>query len=397
MNLHEYQAKELLLKFKLPILKGKIYFNKIEYLDEVINTFNGPPWVVKAQIHAGGRGAGYFKNASTKNIKQGGVQIVKNKEDLIKIINSMFGNTLVTKQTGETGKKVNRVYVEESCKINKEFYVSLIIDRKSSKLMLMISAAGGIDIEEVAEKYPEKIHSILFHSLDQIHLDEGLQSKLEIDKNQFKKLTLIVEKLVIAFKTLDASSIEINPLVLNNKDDLILLDAKITLDDNALFRHPELLNLKDLSEENPLELQATENGMNYVKLNGSIGCMVNGAGLAMATMDMIKIFGHEPANFLDLGGTANKERAIEGFKIIQSDPNVKSVLINIFGGIIRCDMIASGIEEAIKELDFKLPLVVRFQGTNAKEGRDIINRSSYNITSLDDLAEAAKKAVDLAT
>ena len=397
MNLHEYQAKELLLKFKLPILKGKIYFNKIENLDEDLENFRGPPWVVKAQIHAGGRGAGHFKNSSNQNKKQAGVQIVKNNDDLINIANSMLGNTLITKQTGEMGKKVNRVYIEEGCKIIKEFYLGLIIDRKSSNLMLMVSAEGGIDIEEVAQKYPNKFYSILFPNLDQIHVDESLQTKLEINKDQFKKLTSIIEKLITAFKALDASSIEINPLVLNDKDDLILLDAKITLDDNALFRHPELLNLKDLSEENQLELQASENGMNYVKLNGSIGCMVNGAGLAMATMDIIKLFGHEPANFLDLGGTANKERAIEGFKIIQSDPNVKSVLINIFGGIIRCDMIASGIEEAIKELDFKLPLVVRFQGTNAKEGRDIINRSSYNITSLDDLAEAAKKAVDLAT
>ena len=396
MNLHEYQAKELLLKFKLPILKGKIYFNKIKNLDEMLNSFEGPPWVVKAQIHAGGRGAGYFKNSITQNTKKGGVQIVKNKDDLVKIVNSMFGNTLITKQTGEMGKKINRVYVEEGCKIIKEFYISLIIDRKSSKLMLMVSAAGGIDIEEVAAKYPDKIYSILFPNLNKIHIDESLQTKLELNKNQFKKLTSIVEKLVTAFKVLDASSIEINPLVLNDKDDLILLDAKITLDDNALFRHPELLSLKDLSEENQLELKASENGMNYVKLNGSIGCMVNGAGLAMATMDMIKLFGHEPANFLDLGGTANKERAIEGFKIIQSDPNVKSVLINIFGGIIRCDMIASGIVEAIEELNFKLPLVVRFQGTNAKEGRDIINKSSNNITSLDDLTEAAKKVVDLA-
>tara|TARA_Y100001970_G_C14132739_1_gene802632 strand:+ start:90 stop:1283 length:1194 start_codon:yes stop_codon:yes gene_type:complete len=397
MNLHEYQAKELLLKFKLPILKGKIYFNKIENLDEDLENFRGPPWVVKAQIHAGGRGAGHFKNSSNQNKKQAGVQIVKNNDDLINIANSMLGNTLITKQTGEMGKKVNRVYIEEGCKIIKEFYLGLIIDRKSSNLMLMVSAEGGIDIEEVAQKYPNKIYSILFPNLDQIHVDESLQTKLEINKDQFKKLTSIIEKLIAAFKALDASSIEINPLVLNDKDDLILLDAKITLDDNALFRHPELLNLKDLSEENQLELQASENGMNYVKLNGSIGCMVNGAGLAMATMDIIKLFGHEPANFLDLGGTANKERAIEGFKIIQSDPNVKSVLINIFGGIIRCDMIASGIVEAIHELNFKLPLVVRFQGTNAEEGRDIINSASCNITSLDDLTEAAKKAVDLAT
>jgi len=260
----------------------------------------------------------------------------------------------------------------------------------------MISDAGGTDIEEVAELNPEKIHSLFFSNLTEINIDQNLKNKINITSDQFQKLHIIIKKLVDAFKSLDASSIEINPLVLDNKDNFFLLDAKLTLDDNALFRHQDLQDLRDLSEENALETKAAENGMNYVKLNGTIGCMVNGAGLAMATMDMIKLNGHEPANFLDLGGTANKERAIQGFKIIQSDKNVKSILINIFGGIIRCDMIANGIVEAVKELDFKLPLVVRFQGTNATQGRDIINKSQANIVSIDDLTKATKKVVDLA-
>jgi succinyl-CoA synthetase beta subunit len=262
--------------------------------------------------------------------------------------------------------------------------------------MLMISAAGGMNIEDVAEKNPEKIFTTHFPDLTKINLPKNLEKQLEINSSQFEELSSISKKLVKAFKSLDASTIEINPLVLNSQGNFVLLDAKVILDDNALFRHPELGNLKDISEENPLEYEASQNDMSYVKLDGSIGCMVNGAGLAMATMDIIKQFEEEPANFLDLGGTANKERAIKGFKIIQSDTNVRSVLINIFGGIIRCDMIASGIVEAIKELNFTLPIVVRFQGTNAAQGRDIINQSSSDVISIDDLTEAAKKAVELA-
>jgi len=262
--------------------------------------------------------------------------------------------------------------------------------------MLMLSSAGGMNIEDVAEKNPEKIHINHFPDLTEINLPKNLEKQLELNPSQFEELLSISRKLVRAFKSLDASTIEINPLVLDSQGHFVLLDAKLILDDNALFRHPELKNLKDISEENPLEYEASQNDMNYVKLEGSIGCMVNGAGLAMATMDIIKQFGEEPANFLDLGGTANKERAIKGFKIIQSDPNVRSVLINIFGGIIHCDMIASGIVEAIKELNFTLPITVRFQGTNAEQGRDIINQSSSNVISIDDLTEAAKKAVELA-
>ena len=393
MNLHEYQAKQLLLDFNLPILNGKVYIKNLNNIEEDLKNLNGPPFIVKSQIHAGGRGAGYFKDSfNTK----GGVQIAENINKAIFFANSMLFNTLITKQTGPEGKKVNRIFIEESCNIKREFYLSLIIDRNTSKLMLMLSSEGGTDIEKVAEKNPEKIYTFLFSNYNDIILDKKLCEQLEISLKQFKELKTIIKKLCLAFKSLDASTIEINPLVINENGNFLLLDAKMIIDDNALFRHPEIIILRDISEENPLELQASENGMNYVKLNGSIGCMVNGAGLAMATMDMIKLFGHEPANFLDLGGTANKERAIQGFKIIQSDSNVKSVLINIFGGIIRCDMIANGIADAIKELNFKLPLVVRFQGTNAGKGRDIINKLSGNIISIDDLTEAAKKAAELA-
>ena len=393
MNIHEYQAKEILKNYGLPVLKGKSYNKNLETLDADIKDLKGPPWVVKSQIHAGGRGAGHFKNSFND---KGGVQVVFEQNQISSIAQSMMGNVLITKQTGEKGKIVNRIFIEEGCDIDREFYLSLLVDRNNSKVMMMISAAGGMDIEEVAATDPEKIINIHFIKYKDISLDESLMIKLEINKNQLKELTSIINKLLNAFTSIDATTIEINPLVLNKKGSFVVLDAKISLDDNALFRHPELANLKDLTEEDPLELQAAEHDMNYVKLDGSIGCMVNGAGLAMATMDIIKQFGEEPANFLDLGGTANKDRVIMGFKTIQADPNVKSILINIFGGIIHCDMIANGIVEAVKELDFKLPLVVRFQGTNAKEGRDVINNSNLGLVSIDDFTEAAKKVVALA-
>ena len=393
MNLHEYQAKKILKKFDLPILEGKHFNNLNINIEKDLSDLKGPPWVIKSQIHAGGRGAGYFKKSFNE---KGGVQIVFEKENILNIFSSMFGNILVTKQTGNKGKKVNHILIEEGCDVDREFYLSLLVDRNSSKLMMIISADGGVDIEDLAKTNPEKIFNIYFENFEETELPKELEKKLKLTNNQFAELSLIVSKLVTVFKNIDASTIEINPLVLNKSGNFVLLDAKISLDDNALFRHPELDSLKDLSEEDPLELEAAENDMNYVKLNGSIGCMVNGAGLAMATMDIIKQFGEEPANFLDLGGTANKERAIKGFTIIQSDPNVKSILINIFGGIIHCDMIANGIIEAVKKLDFKLPLVVRFQGTNAKKGKDIINNSDLGLFSIDDFTEAAKKVVDLA-
>ena len=393
MNLHEYQAKELLKKFDLPVPKGLVFIENLSQIEENLETLKGPPWVIKSQIHAGGRGAGKFKNNFND---MGGVQVVSEKNKVFKIAESMINNVLITKQTGDKGKEVKRIYIEEGCKIKKEFYLSILIDRNTSQPMMMISASGGMDIEKVAESNPDEIDYIYFSDLTNIVLKKNLIKTLGISEKQFEELNTIVNKLIKLFINVDASSIEINPLVLNDEGHFILLDSKISLDDNALFRHPELNELQDISEEDPLELEATKNNMNYVKLDGSIGCMVNGAGLAMATMDLIKQFGEEPANFLDLGGTANKERAVKGFKIIQSDSNVKSVLINIFGGIIHCDMIANGIIEAVKELNFKLPIVVRFQGTNSKEGRDIINKSNLGMTSIDDFTEAAKKVVELA-
>ena len=393
MNIHEYQAKEILKNYGLPVLKGKSYNKNLETIAADIEDLKGPPWVVKSQIHAGGRGAGHFKSSFND---KGGVQVIFDKDNVSSVAQSMMGNVLVTKQTGEIGKTVNRIFIEEGCDIDREFYLSLLVDRNTSKVMMMISAAGGMDIEEIAITSPEKIINVHFTTYKDISLDDSLLTKLDITKKQLDELTSIINKLLNAFTSVDASTIEINPLVLNKQGSFVILDAKISLDDNALFRHPELLDLKDLSEEDPLELQAAEHDMNYVKLDGSIGCMVNGAGLAMATMDIIKQFGEEPANFLDLGGTANKDRVIMGFKTIQSDPNVKSILINIFGGIIHCDMIASGIVDAVKELDFKLPLVVRFQGTNAKEGKDKINNSDLGLISIDDFTEAAKKVVELA-
>ena len=392
MNLHEYQAKDLLRKYNLPILEGKSYIENIDDLEKDLQNIKGPPWVIKSQIHAGGRGAGTFlKPFNTK----GGVQIIESIDDAQKIAKGMMGNTLITKQTGNEGKLVTRIYLEAGCEIDREYYLSILLDRNQSKLMMMVSDAGGVDIEDVAEKTPERIQYVYFDNLEDFTISDSLQNKLNFSINEFNQFKEIVSNLCKAYVEIDASLIEINPLVVTKDEKLILLDAKINIDDNALYRQADIEKLKDTSEENDLELEASENDMVYIKLDGKIGCMVNGAGLAMATMDIIKQFGMEPANFLDLGGTANKERAIKAFKIIQSDKNVKSVFINIFGGIIHCDMIANGIIDAIKELEFKLPVVVRFQGTNSKEGRDIINNSSLGLISIDDFSNAAQKAVEL--
>ena len=392
MNIHEYQAKELLRSYGLPVLRGIVYNqNNIETIS--IKNLNGPPWIVKSQIHAGGRGEGYFFGFSKD---KGGVRLANNIEEVKKEASFMFGKKLITKQTGPEGKVVNTVYIEEGCQIKKELYLSILINRKFAKIMLMVSESGGMNIEEIAIQTPDKILTHHFEKLNQNN-DEGLMKiadKLNLSQVQKEEFKIIVNKLLKVFIELDASTIEINPLVINNIDSLVLLDAKMVFDDNALFRHQEILSLKDENEEDPIELLAAKNKMNYVKLKGKIGCMVNGAGLAMATMDIIKNFGSEPANFLDLGGTADKKRTTEGFKIIQSDSDVKAILINIFGGIIRCDMIAEGIISAAKETNLKLPVIVRFQGTNAELGRKVINNSKLNIIAADTLNDAAKKAVE---
>ena len=337
MNLHEYQAKQILRNFGLPLLRGKSYVDDIATIKYDLDKLSGPPWVLKSQIHAGGRGAGYFKNSFNN---KGGVQIIFDQDKVIEIAESMMGNILVTRQTGDKGKKVNRIFIEEACQIEREFYLSMLVDRNSSKLMMMLSSAGGMDIEEIAITNPEKINNIYFDNFDNISLPGELEKKLDINESQFKELLNIIKKLANAFKSIDASIIEINPLVINKEGNFVFLDSKISLDDNALFRHEELEKLKDLTEEDPLELEASEHDMNYVKLEGKIGCMVNGAGLAMATMDIIKLYGKEPANFLDVGGGATKEKVAKAFKIIVLDKNVKAILINIFGGIMRCDVLA---------------------------------------------------------
>ena len=393
MNIHEYQAKEILKNYGLPVLKGKSYNNNLETLDADIKDLKGPPWVVKSQIHAGGRGAGHFKNSFNN---KGGVQVVFEQNEVSSIAQLMMGNILITKQTGEKGKMVNRIFIEEGCDIEREFYLSLLVDRNNSKIMMMISAAGGMDIEEVALKNPEKIINIHFIKYKNISLDESLMMKLEINKNQLEELTSIVNKLLNAFTSIDASTIEINPLVLNKKGSFVVLDAKISLDDNAIFRHPEFADLKDLTEEDPLELQAAEHDMNYVKLDGSIGCMVNGAGLAMATMDIIKHAGGNPANFLDVGGTADAARVEHAFRIILKDDNVKALLVNIFGGIVRCDRVAQGIIDAYNNIgEINVPLIIRLQGTNAAEAKKLIDDSGLKVHSVILLQEAADKVAEV--
>ena len=384
MNIHEHQAKELLREYKVPVLKGFIAFNSKE-LEENMGILKGPKWVVKAQIHAGGRGKG------------GGVKVVDNLGEVKSAFNKMLGMKLVTNQTGPDGKIVKRVYIEDGCNIDKEFYLSYLIDRKTKSICLIASSEGGMDIEEVADKNPEKIAKIYLNAskkeLNSENIDEVLRI-LNLDTLYKEKLTAILNNLLLLFIEKDASLIEINPLVLSADGHLICLDAKMNFDSNALFRHQDIVSLRDPEEEDPLEIEASEHGLSYVKLDGTIGCMVNGAGLAMATMDIIKLYGEEPANFLDVGGGATKEQVMNAFKIILSDKNVKGILVNIFGGIMRCEIIAQGIIETANELNLSIPLVVRLEGTNVDVGKKYLKESGLNIISANDLDEAAKKIVD---
>ena len=392
MNLHEYQAKDLLRKYNLPLLEGKSYIGHVDDLGKDLQNIKGPPWVIKSQIHAGGRGAGTFLKPFNEN---GGVQIAGSIDDAQKIAKGMMGNILITKQTGNEGKFVNRVYLESGCEIEREYYLSILLDRNNSKLMMMVSDAGGVDIEDVAEKTPERIQYVHFDNLENFIISDNLQNKLNFSTEEFSQFKEIVSNLCKAYVETDASLIEINPLVVTKDGKLILLDAKINIDDNALYRQAEIEKLKDNSEENELELEAYENDMTYIKLDGKIGCMVNGAGLAMATMDIIKLYGQEPANFLDVGGGASKEKVSAAFKLILSDKNVKGILINIFGGIMRCDVLAQGVVDAAKEINLSIPIVVRLAGTNFKEGKDILNSSNLKILSASDLNDAAKKIVEV--
>ena len=384
MNIHEHQAKELLREYKVPVLKGFMAFNSKE-LEENMDILKGPKWVVKAQIHAGGRGKG------------GGVKVVDSLGEVKSAFNKMLGMKLVTNQTGPDGKIVKRVYIEDGCNIDKEFYLSYLIDRKTKSICLIASSEGGMDIEEVADKNPEKIAKIYLNAskkeLNSENIDEVLKI-LNLDTLYKEKLTAILNNLLLLFIEKDASLIEINPLVLSADGHLICLDAKMNFDSNALFRHQDIVSLRDPEEEDPLEIEASEHGLSYVKLDGTIGCMVNGAGLAMATMDIIKLYGEEPANFLDVGGGATKEQVMNAFKIILSDKNVKGILVNIFGGIMRCEIIAQGIIETANELNLSIPLVVRLEGTNVDLGKKYLKDSGLNIIPANDLDEAAKKIVD---
>ncbi len=385
MNIHEHQAKEILKKFGIPVLNGFVIFNN-EKLNEKIKKLKTKNFMVKAQIHAGGRG------------KAGGIVMVKNLDDLNKEVNRMFGKVLKTKQTGESGKKVKRLYIEETCEIQKEFYLSCLIDRQSSKIAFISSAAGGVDIEKVAKTNPEKITTVKLSSSDFINESDlkSIIKPFDLSKTSQKEAFDIIKSIHKIFLEKDANLIEINPLILTKNGNLLCLDAKINFDDNALYRNEDILLLKDPNESDPIELEADKHNLSYIKLDGKIGCMVNGAGLAMATMDIIKIYGSEPANFLDVGGGASKEKVSAAFKIILSDKNVKGILINIFGGIMRCDVLAKGLVEAAKETKLSVPLVVRLAGTNVEQGKEILKKSELKIISANNLSEAAQKVVEMA-
>lgn len=382
MNIHEYQAKSLLRAYHVSVPEGKVAFTSQE-AQEVAQALQGPLWVVKAQIHAGGRGKG------------GGVKLAKSAQDVRGFADQMLGMTLVTPQTGPQGRVVRKLYIEEGCSIAHEFYLSLLVDRATSRLTFLASTEGGMDIEEIAKTHPEKI---ITTSLDpaagfQPFHGRKLAYGLGFTGAQVAAFTHLAKGIYEAFIDLDASLIEINPLVLTTEGMILALDAKMSFDDNALYRHPEIESLRDLEEEDPMEHQASLHELSYIKLEGNIGCMVNGAGLAMATMDIIKLYGGEPANFLDVGGSATRERVTEAFKIIRSDPHVKGILVNIFGGIMRCDIIAEGIVAAVKETHLTIPFVVRLEGTNVALGKETFARSDLSIISCDDLSQAAQRIV----
>lgn len=382
MNIHEYQAKSVLKSFGVTVPQGGVAFTSQE-ARKVAQELQGPPWVIKAQIHAGGRGKG------------GGVKLAHSIEEVTTLADQILGMTLVTPQTGPQGRLVKKVYVEEGCAIEKEFYFSLLMDRVTSRVTFLASTEGGVEIEEVAANYPEKI---IKATIDPVTGLQPFQVRklafgLGLKGDQVKELTKLTKGLYEAFIALDASLIEINPLVLTKEGKILALDAKMSFDDSALYRHQNIEDLRDLDEEDPIEREAALHEISYIKLEGNIGCMVNGAGLAMATMDIIKLYGGAPANFLDVGGGAPKERVTEAFKLILSDPHVRGVLVNIFGGIMRCDIIAEGIVAAVKEIQLKVPLVVRLEGTNKTLGQEIFSKSGLPILSADDLSEAAQLIV----
>ncbi len=382
MNIHEHQAKEILKNYGAKVPKG-IFAFEIKDLIEKAKTLKTNKYVLKAQIHSGGRG------------KAGGVKLVNNLEELENEAKNLIGKILVTHQTGQNGKKVKRLYVEEASAINKEFYLSCLVDRESSKIAFISSDQGGMDIEEVANNNPEKICTTKVEFSDQISEDDckKILGIFNLDQEANEEAIKLIKSIYKMFVEKDASLVEINPLILTKDNNIVCLDAKMNFDDNALFKHPEIMELRDLNEEEETEIEASKHDLAYIKLDGSIGCMVNGAGLAMATMDIIKLHGEEPANFLDVGGGASKEKVSAAFKIILSDKNVKGILINIFGGIMRCDVLAKGLVEAAREININVPLVVRLAGTNFKEGKKILDNSGLKIISASDLGDAAEKVV----
>jgi succinyl-CoA synthetase beta subunit len=391
MNIHEYQGKELLKRYGVAVLEGHVAWTAAE-AEEAAKKLPGPVYVVKSQIHAGGRGAGRFKEDPNG---KGGVRVVKSVADVKAAAEAMIGKTLVTKQTGEAGKLVSRVFIEDGCDIKREMYLSLLVDRDTSRIVIMASTEGGMEIEEVAEHNPEKILKAVVDPASGVsgfHCRK-LAFGLGLEGKQIASFTKFVTAMYKAFVELDCAIVEINPLVVTGAGEIVALDAKVSFDDSALFRHKDLEALRDDSEMDPKELEAVKNDLNYVALDGEIGCMVNGAGLAMATMDIIKLYGSSPANFLDVGGTATAERVTEAFRIITSDSNVKALLVNIFGGIAKCDMIANGIVEAAKTLTLSVPLVVRLEGTNVDLGKKILAESGLAIIPADNLADAAEKVV----
>ena len=383
MNIHEHQAKQLLKKYGAVVPEG-IFALNVEDLLEKAKSLKTDKYVLKAQIHAGGRG------------KAGGVKILNTLEELELAAKEMLGKILITHQTGPEGREVKRLYVEESSNIEKEFYLSCLVDRASSKIAFISSDQGGMDIEEVASNNPEKIITTKVDIGDQISvLDcEKVIEIFKLDNETKNQAINLIQSIYKMFVSLDASMVEVNPLILTKERKIVCLDAKVNFDSNALFRHPEIIDLRDLNEEDPAEIEASKHDLAYIKLDGSIGCMVNGAGLAMATMDIIKLYGKEPANFLDVGGGASKEKVSAALKLILSDKNVKGILINIFGGIMRCDVLAQGVVEAAKEININVPLVVRLAGTNFKEGKEILDTSGLKLISADNLDDAAKKIVE---
>ena len=391
MNIHEYQAKKLLSKYGVAVLRGGVAYTPAE-AEQVAKELGGPVWVVKSQIHAGGRGKGKFKG---KENEGGGVRVVKSVDDVRDNAAAMLGQVLVTHQTGPSGKEVKRLYIEEGCDIKRELYLGMLIDRATSCVTIMASTEGGMEIEEVAAKHPEKILKVAIDPVQGFQQYHGRQIAfgLGLEGKQIGTAVKFIGALYKAFMDLDCSIVEINPLVVTGAGDILALDAKVNFDDNALFRHTDIEELRDESEEDPSELEAARHALNYIKLDGQIGCMVNGAGLAMATMDILKLYGAEPANFLDVGGGATKERVTTAFKLILSDPNVEGILVNIFGGIMRCDVIAEGVVAAAREVSLNVPLVVRLEGTNVELGKKIMAQSGLPIIAADNLADAAEKVV----